>query len=137
MLQTRTMWAASLAAFESFKETVSFGGPVFKAYIPLQPTGAPAYEYRSSFVGGRVVGCWPRSNLARELGPPPAELMAHVALKIPSSFASAGFGVDQSGRWWLLEVGDGQVSGLPEPAAGSSVFAALADRVRLFGELQH
>ena len=36
------MWAASLAAFESFKETVSFGGPVFKAYIPLQPTGAPA-----------------------------------------------------------------------------------------------
>jgi ATP-grasp domain, R2K clade family 3 len=113
------------------------GGVVFKAYIPLQPTGAPAYEYRAFFVDGRVVGCWPRSDLARELGPPPAELMAQVAVKVPSPFASADFGVDQSGRWWLLEVGDGQVSGLPEPEAASPVFAALADHVRLFGELQH
>jgi hypothetical protein len=113
------------------------GGLVFKAYIPLQPTGAPAYEYRAFFVGGQVVGCWPRSDLARELGPPPAELMAQVAVKVPSPFASADFGVDQSGRWWLLEVGDGQVSGLPEPKAASPVFAALADHVRLFNGLQH
>jgi hypothetical protein len=81
------------------------GGLVFKAYIPLQPTGAPAHEYRAFFVGRRVVGCWPRSDLARELGLPPAELMAQVAVKVPSPFASADFGVDQSGRWWLLEVG--------------------------------
>jgi hypothetical protein len=113
------------------------GGLVFKAYIPLQPTGARAYEYRAFFVGGRVVGCWPRSDLARELAPPPAELMAQVAVKVPSPFASADFGVDQSGRWWLLEVGDGQVSGLPEPEAASPVFAALADHARLFGELRH
>jgi hypothetical protein len=112
------------------------GGLVFKAYIPLQPAGAPAYEYRAFFVGGRVVGCWPRSDLARELGPPPAELMAQVAAKVPSPFASADFGTDQSGRWWLLEVGDGQVSGLPEPEAARPVFAALADHVRLFGELR-
>lgn len=113
------------------------GGLVFKAYVPLQPTGTPAYEYRAFFVGRQVVGCWPRSDPARELGAPPAELMAEVALKVPSPFASADFGVDQSGRWWLLEVGDGQVSGLPEPQAASPVFAALADSVRLFGELQH
>jgi hypothetical protein len=113
------------------------GGLVFKAYIPLQPAGAPAYEYRAFFVGRRVVGCWPRSDLARELGAPPAELMAQVAVKVPSPFASADFGVDQSGRWWLLEVGDGQVSGLPGPEAASPLFAALADQVRLFGELQH
>jgi hypothetical protein len=110
------------------------GGLVFKAYIPLQPIGAPAYEYRTFFVGGRVVGCWPRSDLARELGRPPAELIAQVAVKVPSPFASADFGVDQSGRWWLLEVGDGQVSGLPEPEAARLVFAALADHVRLFDE---
>ena len=101
-----------------------------------QPAGAPAYEYRAFFVDGQVVGCWPRSDLARELGPPPAELMAQVAAKVPSPFASADFGADQSGRWWLLEVGDGQVSGLPEPEAARPVFAALADHVRLFGELR-
>jgi hypothetical protein len=112
------------------------GGLVFKAYIPLQPAGAPAYEYRAFFVDGQVVGCWPRSDLARGLGPPPAELMAQVGMKIPSPFASADFGVDQTGRRWLLEVGDGQVSGLPEPEAASPVFAALADHVRS-GGLQH
>jgi len=63
--------------------------------------------------------------------------MAQVAVKVPSPFASADFGVDQSGRWWLLEVGDGQVSGLPGPEAASPVFAALADEVRLFGEPRH
>jgi ATP-grasp domain, R2K clade family 3 len=113
------------------------GGLVFKAYIPLQPIGAPAYEYRAFFVGGRVAGCWPRSDVARGTGAPPAELMAQVAVKVPSAFASADFGVDQSGRWWLLEVGDGQVSGLPEPEAAIPMFAALADRVRLLGGLQY
>jgi hypothetical protein len=110
------------------------GGLVFKAYIPLRPTGAPAHEYRAFFVGGRVVGCWPRSNLARELDPPPTELMAQVAVMVPSPFASADFGVDQTGRWWLLEVGDGQVSGLPEPEAARPLFTALADHMRFFGE---
>ena len=113
------------------------GGLVFKAYLPLQPIGAPAYEYRAFFVGGRVVGCWPRSDLAREIGPPPAELMVQIAKKVPSPFASADFGVDQSGGWWLLEVGDGQVSGLPQPEAASTVLATLADYVRPFGKAQH
>jgi len=126
-----------VARFRELQGDSLVGGLVFKAYIPLQPSGAPAYEYRAFFVGGRVVGCWPRSDLARELGPPPAELMAQVAMKVHSPFASADFGMDQSGRWWLLEVGDGQVSGFPEPEAVSPVFAALADHVRLFGELQH
>jgi ATP-grasp domain, R2K clade family 3 len=112
------------------------GGLVFKAYIPLQPSDAPAHEYRAFIVGSRVVGCWPRSDLARELVPPPTELMAQVAAKIPSPFASADFGLDQSGRWWLLEVGDGQVSSLPEPEAANSVFEALAHHIRLFSELR-
>jgi hypothetical protein len=126
-----------ISRFRELQGDSLVGGLVFKAYIPLQPTGALAHEYRAFFVGRQVVGCWPRSSLARELDAPPAELMAQVAVNVPSLFASADFGVDKSGRWWLLEVGDGQVSGLPEPQAASQVFAALADHVRLVGELQH
>lgn len=111
------------------------GGLVFKAYIPLQPVGSPAYEHRAFFVGRQVVGCWPRSGPARELGAPPIALMVQVAERVPSPFASADFGVDQSGRWWLLEIGDGQVSGRPEPQAASPMFAALSDHVQSFGEL--
>jgi hypothetical protein len=38
------------------------GGLVFKSYVPLMPLGAPAHEYRAFIVGGRTIGCWPRSH---------------------------------------------------------------------------
>lgn len=101
------------------------GGLYFKAYLDLQPTGSPAHEYRAFFLDGRVVGCWPRTAGAKALPAPPASLLEAVAAAIPSPFAAADFGIDAAGRWWLLEVGDGQVSGLPDGAAGP-VFAALA-----------
>jgi len=101
------------------------GGLYFKAYLDLQPAGSPAYEYRAFFVDGRIVGCWPRSDGAKGLTPPPASLLEAVGAALPSPFASADFGIDGGGRWWLLEVGDGQVSSLPDGAA-APVFAALA-----------
>lgn len=102
------------------------GGVVFKAYMPLLPVGEPAHEYRAFIVDGQVVGCWPRSEAAKELGAPPQALLESVAAKVPSPFVSADFGQDRDRRWWLLEVGDGQVSGLPSAEAASPIFAALA-----------
>ena len=43
------------------------------------------------------------------------------------------FGRDEEGRWWLLEVGDGQVSGLPAAEAAAPLFAALAPLARRAG----
>lgn len=101
------------------------GGLVFKSYVSLIPGGSPAHEFRAFIVRGRAVGCWPRSPDAMVLGGPPAALLSDVAAKVPSPFASADFGRDESGRWWLLEVGDGQVSGLPDPDAATAIFSAL------------
>lgn len=103
------------------------GGLVFKAYVPLVPVGSPAFEYRAFIIGGRVAGCWPRSNEAREIGVPPSSLLEAVAANVPSPFASADFGRDAEGGWWLLEVGDGQVSGLPVEEAAPTIFCALAN----------
>lgn len=103
------------------------GGLVFKAYVPLVPVGSPAFECRAFVVDGRVVGCWPRSEQAGAIGVPPASLLEEIAAKVPSPFASADFGRDASGKWWLLEVGDGQVSGLPDTdEAAPALFDALA-----------
>lgn len=102
------------------------GGLVFKTYIPLLPAKAPALEHRAFIVSGKVVGCWPRIAQAAEIGSPPAALLDAVASKVPSPFASADFGRDVDGHWWLLEVGDGQVSGLPDDRAAEPIFAALA-----------
>ncbi|WP_157219946.1 ATP-grasp domain-containing protein [Flavisphingomonas formosensis] len=106
------------------------GGIVFKSYVPLLPIGGPAHEYRAFIVDGQIVGCWPRSDAASALGPPPQHLLQSVAEKLPSPFASADFGRDTHGRWWLLEVGDGQVSSLPTLDAATAIFNALAAALR-------
>ena len=115
-----------VSRFRDLQAESLVGGVVFKAYVPLLPVGDPAHEYRAFVVHGRVVGCWPRCEAARELGSPPRDLLNRIATKIPSPFASADFGRDQEGRWWLLEVGDGQVSGLPSPEAAEAIFTGLA-----------
>lgn len=115
-----------IARFRELQGDTLVGGVVFKAYVPLAPLGAPADEYRAFVAGGRVVGSWPRSTAAGELSGPPADLLADIAARVPSPFASADFGVDGQGRWWLLEVGDGQVSGLPHPDAAKPLFVALS-----------
>lgn len=115
-----------VARFRELQAEGLVGGIVFKAYIPLIPVGTPANEYRAFIVGSRVVGCWPRSPAAAEHGGPPVELLEKVASKMPSPFASADFGIDDAGRWWLLEVGDGQVSGLPSESVAAPLFEELA-----------
>jgi hypothetical protein len=116
----------TVARFRELQGESLVGGLVFKEYRPLLPIGSPAHEYRAFIVKGSSVGCWPRSEQAKQLGPPPRDLLDRVAGHVPSPFASADFGRDETGRWWLLEVGDGQVSGLPDPRAASRIFRALA-----------
>ncbi len=115
-----------IARFRELQGDSLVGGLVFKRYAPLLPVGAPALEHRAFIVDGKVIGCWPRSAPAAQMGSPPHALLEAVASKVPSPFASADFGRGQDGRWWLLEVGDGQVSGLPDDAAAAPIFAALA-----------
>jgi hypothetical protein len=120
---------AALRVIERFRELQGeslAGGLVFKSYVPLVPKGAPALEHRAFTASGRIVGCWPRSAQAVEIGSPPVSLLEAVASRIPSPFASADFGRDADGKWWLLEVGDGQVSGLPDESAAEPIFTALA-----------
>ena len=106
------------------------GGLAFKRYLPLLPVGAPAFEYRAFIVNGQVVGCWPRFQASLQPLPPPRELLMEIAANVPSPFASADLGIDISGKWWLLEVGDGQVSALPASDAAVPVMKTLADVLR-------
>ena len=119
--------ARVIARFRELQGESLVGGLVFKAYVPLLPLGQPAHEVRAFVVNGKPVGCWPRSEQAGFLPPPPDALLQQVAAQIPSPFASADFALDADGKWWLLEVGDGQVSGLPDPEAAGVVFPALAE----------
>ena len=115
-----------IARFRELQGDSLVGGLVFKAWKPLTPPGSAAHEHRAFIVRGKVAGCWPRTAAAAEIGSPPPELLEAIAANVPSPFASADLGRDVDGNWWLLEVGDGQVSGLPASAAATAIFPALA-----------
>lgn len=101
------------------------GGLVFKKFIELEPPGDVPFEHRAFIADGKAIGCWPRSVEARELGPPPSSIVEAVAMKVPGRFVSADFGRGTDGKWQLLEIGDGQVSGLPEAADPIKFYSAL------------
>jgi hypothetical protein len=100
------------------------GGLVFKEFHELAKTGGMADEWRSFILEGTVIGTWPRDEI--EGGGPPADLVAAVASSLPSRFFSADFARKTDGSWMLIEVGDGQVSSIPDSADPDVVFHALA-----------
>jgi hypothetical protein len=117
---------AVIARFRELQGDTLIGGIVLKAYKPLLRGKHQALEYRALVFNGRSLGCWPRSDeVALDAGPP-QDLIDAVSAAVPSTFASADFGLDEDGRWWLLEVGDGQVSELPSKAAGEALYRALS-----------
>jgi hypothetical protein len=119
-----------IARFIELQGDSLVGGLVFKRYLPLLPVGGPAYEYRAFIVNGKVVGWWPRFEMSAQPLPPPRQLLAEIAENVPSPFASADVAIDVHGQWWLLEVGDGQVSGLPSPDAAAPLMRQLAELLR-------
>lgn len=105
------------------------GGLVFRRFLPLQrigthpQSGMPlTLEYRAFFWQGRLVwsdryweaGDYPESE------PPWTDFTSTLA-RVKSPFFTLDAARDTQGRWWIVEFGDGQVSGLP-PATDPTVF---------------
>ena len=101
------------------------GGLVFREYVPLAAANGEVQEWRAFVLDGEPLGCWPRFAAAGA-APPPDALVRAVARSIPARFATVDFALAQSGRWLVIEVGEGQVSGIPEGAAVPEIFQALA-----------
>ncbi len=102
------------------------GGLVFRRLVDLPRFGAEAGEWRLFSLDGNPLGCWPRDGNAGDA--PPDGLVTQIAAALPSPFATADLAKDIDGRWWLMETGDGQVSGFPPGESASTVMTALAAR---------
>jgi hypothetical protein len=100
------------------------GSLVFREYLPLAPEGDHVREWRAFVLDNEPLGCWPRFP-AVDASPPPDELVSAVANAIPARFATADFAQTQSGRWLVIEVGEGQVSSIPESASVPDIFRSL------------
>jgi ATP-grasp domain, R2K clade family 3 len=115
------------------------GGLVFREYVEYKPLGAHSRsgmpltrEYRIFWLDNTAVATmpyWEEGDYPDD-GPPLSDLR-ELAVAVGSRF----FTMDVAGRraddvWQVVELGDGQVAGLPERANINDFYAAVSARVR-------
>ena len=109
-------------------------GLVFREYVELEPLGAHGRsgmpltkEYRIFYLDGEPLSCspyWEEGDYAGTL--PPVEEFAEIARSVRSRFFTMDVARRRSGEWIIIELGDGQVAGLPERADVGAFYTSLA-----------
>lgn len=109
------------------------GGLVFREYAPLRVVGTHprsgmplAAEVRTFWLDGELMlehAYW--GDLAAIDSQPPKAWMQDIARRVPSRFFTMDVALREDGRWIVIELGDGQVAGLPAPELATSFYNAL------------
>lgn len=115
------------------------GGLVFRRFLNFQSIGDHpkshmplTLEYRAFVWHGKLVhgdhywetGDYPQSE------PPWADFQGQLQ-EVDSPFFTLDVACDTDDRWWIVELGDGQVSGLPPTTDPLAFYAKLAESIRL------
>jgi hypothetical protein len=112
------------------------GGLVFRQFEPFQTLGQHArsglplsLEFRLFLLDGQVLDCspyWEQGDYG-DLAPPLADL-ERLAAPIASRFFTMDVAPLESGGWRIVELGDGQVAGLPERDDPVGFYQRLVER---------
>jgi hypothetical protein len=111
------------------------GGLVFREFVEFESlgrhpkSGMPlTREYRLFFLDGRLTyqaEYWEEGEYQGEV--PPVEQFAALAGKVRSRFFTMDVAKRKTGGWMVVELGDGQVAGLPERADTEAFYRSLQD----------
>ncbi|MDC0722620.1 ATP-grasp domain-containing protein [Nannocystis bainbridge] len=106
------------------------GGLVFRAYEPLVPLGNDPRsdmplprEWRRFIADGRPLIESPAWEIADSIAPPE---FTELARRVPCRFFSLDLAERAAGGWTAIELGDGQVAGLPPRMDPAQFYRALA-----------
>lgn len=98
-------------------------GLVIRKFIELNDltihskSGMPLkQEYRLFFLNGQLLGCydyWEEGEYSVDEHPP-LDLFKEIAKGVESNFFSMDIAKAKNGEWIIIELGDGQVAGLPD-----------------------
>jgi hypothetical protein len=112
-------------------------GLVFREFVEFEPlvvhskSGMPlTKEFRLIFVDGRLIcslNYWEEGDYAGAT--PPEGLFAEVAQRVRSRFFTMDVAQRKDGEWMIVELGDGQVAGLPENADVEQFYQRLRKAV--------
>lgn len=111
------------------------GGLVFRRFVPFAAigehpkSGMPmTLEFRAFVCRGRRIGehrYWEAGDYP-DAEPPWEELCSGLG-PVKSEFFAVDVARDEDGRWWIVEIGDGQVSGLPPGLSPFAFYGQLAE----------
>ena len=111
------------------------GGLVFRRFVPLanigtdKRTGAPiSVEYRLFFVNGKRIACVPHFEGEAQVEPPVSRF-DKAGASIASPFFSMDIALTEAGDWIIVELGDGQVAGLPEALRPDEFYERLSHAI--------
>jgi hypothetical protein len=124
------------ARFIELQDDGLCGGLVFREFVELEPltthskSGMPlTKEFRIFFLDGQpllTVEYWEEGDYRDEL--PPGDLFLDVAARVKSRLFTMDVARRTDGRWIVMELGDGQVAGLPDRLDPHRFYEALAGR---------
>jgi hypothetical protein len=120
--------------FIELQERDLVGGLVFREFIEFEPlgrhprSGMPlTKEFRIFWLDGRPLSWFPYWDEGEYGGlAPPVDEFADLARRVRSRFFSMDVAERAVGGWLVIELGDGQVAGLPARADVRSFYEALA-----------
>ncbi|HBS47802.1 TPA: hypothetical protein DEO28_01760 [Candidatus Dependentiae bacterium] len=87
-------------------------------------------EFRIFFLNGKLLATmyyWDEGDYSETW--PNFEQFVDLASKIQSSFFTIDIAQTESGEWKIIEIGDGQVSGLPENANLNEFYSKIKEKV--------
>ncbi|CAM5628310.1 ATP-grasp domain-containing protein [Streptomyces atroolivaceus] len=97
------------------------GGVVLRAYEPFVPGG----EARVWWVDGEAVRVTAHPDTPDRLPSPGLDAVGEAVRALGCRWVTTDMALREDGTWRVVEVGDGQVSGLPAGDDGGSLFEAL------------
>jgi len=107
---------------------------VFREFVELEPltthsrSGMPlTREFRVFFLDGEPIYSspyWEEGDYGTEMAP--IQLFAQTARSIQSRFFTMDVAKKRDGTWIIMELGDGQVAGLPLKAEPQDFYKSLA-----------
>jgi hypothetical protein len=110
------------------------GGLVFREYVEFEPVGVHprsgmplTEEYRTFWLDGTPIFWGPYWEEGEyRASEPPIARFAGVAAAVQCRFFTMDVARRRDGGWMIVEIGDGQVSGLPRESDADGFYAALA-----------
>lgn len=126
----------TIEAFLKIRGDAFEGGLVFREFVNFMPladhptSGMPlTKEYRLFFLNGTLIATlryWDIDDYA-ETDMPAIELFTDIAKQVRSNFFTMDVAQRTDGEWMIVELGDGQVAGLPQTTDIDVFYHALLE----------